>query len=167
MPIQRNRVFYFFLILLTTLIGLSSRSTLVPDILYPYLGDFFYTLLFFWMIGFLFTKMSPFQVALISILLCYAIELLQFYQADWINQLRSYRLGGLILGHGFLWSDLLSYTLGGISAYLFERWYYQKKLAFLYLLSVCFLFNLAFISRSYLCGQKAKSCNRNFISSSA
>jgi glycopeptide antibiotics resistance protein len=48
----------------------------------------------------------------IALTLSYAIELSQLYQAAWINGIRDTRLGGLLLGHGFLWSDLLCYTVG-------------------------------------------------------
>ncbi len=58
--------------------------------------------------------MSSKKVALISILTCFLIEFSQLYQAEWINEIRKTRLGGLILGFGFLWSDLVSYAVGGM-----------------------------------------------------
>ena len=42
----------------------------------------------------------------------YCIEISQLYQADWINAIRGTTLGALVLGHGFLWSDILCYTVG-------------------------------------------------------
>ncbi|WP_373330910.1 ribosomal maturation YjgA family protein [Salmonirosea aquatica] len=51
-------------------------------------------------------------MAALCVLVCYCIELSQLYQADWINTLRSTRLGGLVLGFGFLWSDLVCYFVG-------------------------------------------------------
>ena len=41
-----------------------------------------------------------------------AIELSQLYHAPWIDSIRRTTLGGLILGFGFLWSDLACYALG-------------------------------------------------------
>ena len=117
---QRNRPLYFALILLTIIIGLFSRSGYVPEPITPYAGDILYTTMYFFIFGFLFPKMPPLQVAVISILLCYGIEILQLYQADWIENIREYKLGGLILGHGFLWSDLLCYTIGGGLGWLVE-----------------------------------------------
>ena len=49
---------------------------------------------------------------IVSLAITYAIEFSELYQADWINQLRSIKLIGLILGYTFLWSDLVMYTLG-------------------------------------------------------
>ena len=41
-----------------------------------------------------------------------AIELSQLYHAPWIDSIRQTTLGGLILGFGFLWSDLACYAAG-------------------------------------------------------
>ena len=40
------------------------------------------------------------------------IELSQLYHAPWIDAIRRTRLGGLVLGYGFLWSDLACYAVG-------------------------------------------------------
>lgn len=66
----------------------------------------------FFIIGFLFPKFSSLKVALFCLATCYMIELSQLYQAEWINEIRRTRLGGLVLGYGFLWSDIISYTAG-------------------------------------------------------
>ena len=117
----RNRKIYFLLICSTIILGLLSRKALPPNLLDPYLGDFLYALMFFFIVGFLFPKMTTLKVAISSILICYSIELLQLCVADWLNHLKSYKLGGLILGYGFLWSDMLSYTFGGAFGYLLEH----------------------------------------------
>ena len=41
-----------------------------------------------------------------------AVELSQLYHAPWIDSIRHTTIGGLILGFGFLWSDLACYSLG-------------------------------------------------------
>ena len=55
-----------------------------------------------------------------SLLFCYFIEVSQLYQAGWINNLRNTTIGGLILGHGFLWSDILAYSFGVTIATIIE-----------------------------------------------
>jgi glycopeptide antibiotics resistance protein len=77
-------------------------------------------LMVFWGIGFLFVKMSTGKVMAAALLLSYAIEFSQLYQADWINALRHTTLGGLVLGFGFLWSDLVCYTAGVLAGGLME-----------------------------------------------
>ena len=118
---SRNRGTYLLLLALTVVTGLFSRSDFLPALIRPYLGDVLYTLMCFFLLGFLFPRLSSVRVAFISVLFCYLIEFSQLYQADWINQIRRYRLGGLVLGYGFLWSDLLSYMVGGIAGAVFER----------------------------------------------
>lgn len=47
-----------------------------------------------------------------GLLFCFAIEFSQLYKAPWINELRHTLFGRLVLGEGFLWSDLLCYVVG-------------------------------------------------------
>ena len=119
---RRNRITYLLLIVSTIGIGLLSRADFIPELIYPYLGDVLYTTMYFFIFGFLFPEMPPMKVALISIGLCFAIEFLQLYKADWILEIRRTRLGGLILGFGFLWSDLVCYTLGGFIGLGIEKY---------------------------------------------
>jgi len=63
-------------------------------------------------VGFVFRKTKTKTIALIGISFCYLIELSQLYQANWINEIRRTTLGGLVLGYGFLWSDLVAYFIG-------------------------------------------------------
>ena len=120
---RRNRIAYLRLIIITILVGLVSRTNLTPKLIYPYAGDFFYALMVFFIIGCLIPQMKTLKIALISIGICYTLELFQLYQSEWINTIRNHKLGGLILGYGFLWSDIISYTLGGITGFVLERMY--------------------------------------------
>lgn len=111
---QRDRRYYLLFIVLTIGLGLLSRTHSIPEWIYPYLGDLLYALMFFFIIGLLFPRRSTLSIILISTSYCFLIELSQLYQAEWINSIRRFRLGGLILGYGFLWSDLLSYFAGTV-----------------------------------------------------
>lgn len=123
---NRSRKIYSFLIFITIIFGLLSRSKFIPDDLYLYLGDYLYTIMYFFIFGFLFPEKDSWKIAVYSILFCYLIEASQFIQASWINHIRSYKIGGLILGYGFLWSDMMCYTLGGLTGYLLEIFFYRK-----------------------------------------
>lgn len=109
---QRNRWRYLLYILMTIILGLCSRTSYIPTWIYPYLGDVLYALMIYWGIAFLYPKISILKVGIISYIICILIETSQLYQADWINELRATTLGSLTLGHGFLWSDWLSYFIG-------------------------------------------------------
>ena len=114
MHIQRNRLQNLVLVMVVIGLGLGSRTRIIPELIYPYLGDALYALMFFFMVGFMFPNMRTAKVFLISVGICYLIEFSQFYQAEWMNAIRNTRLGGLVLGFGFLWSDLVSYFVGGL-----------------------------------------------------
>lgn len=50
-----------------------------------------------------------------------AIECSQLYRAPWIDAWRATTLGALVLGQGFLWSDLLCYAVGVALAAVVDR----------------------------------------------
>ena len=118
---RRNRFYQVLYIAVTIVLGLFSRTGYFPDFLYGYLGDALYALMFFFGIGFILPMSNTLKVASITLLFCFAIEFSQFYHADWIDAIRRTRIGGLVLGFGFLWSDLVSYTVGVAFGALLER----------------------------------------------
>ncbi|MCB0632186.1 MAG: DUF2809 domain-containing protein [Lewinella sp.] len=128
MKLARNRLHYFLFIILTIALGLLSRTGIVPKFIYAYLGDALYALMFFFIFAWLFPRLSTIRVFLLCVGFCYLIECSQLYQADWINVIRRTRLGGLVLGFGFLWGDLVSYFAGGLLGACLE-WlaHYFKK----------------------------------------
>ena len=111
---KRSRIIYFALIVITMVLGLASRQfgDCLPVFLRNYAGDALWAMMVCWGIGFLFSKMAAAKVMLAALVFYFAIEFSQLYQADWINVLRHTTLGGLILEYGFLWSDLVCYTVG-------------------------------------------------------
>ena len=109
----RHRLHYLGLIFFTIIVGLFSRTKYLPYPDFMWVGDVFYGLLIFFIIGFLYPDRSKFGVGLAAFILCCLIEFSQLYQADWIVLLRETKMGALILGHSFLWSDLLAYA-GGV-----------------------------------------------------
>jgi hypothetical protein len=105
----KTRFRYGLLIVAVIAAGiLSRRIAFVPLIT----GDVLYAVMMFFMIKFLLIHAGKRKVAAISLSVCCLIELSQLYDAVWINQIRNTTLGGLVLGHGFLWSDILAYTAG-------------------------------------------------------
>ena len=127
MMIKRNRTLYAILIIATIGFGLVSRADFIPKLIYPFFGDILYSLMIFFIIGFIFTDFSSLKIALISIGICYIIELSQFYEANWIVEIRNNKLGGLIFGYGFLWSDLISYLVGGALGFSIEYFILKKS----------------------------------------
>ncbi|MDL2030947.1 DUF2809 domain-containing protein [Bacillus subtilis] len=111
---KRNRWIYAVFTILIIGLGLGSRaySSVLPDTLNTYLGDSLWAAMIFTGCGFLFRKLKTMITGIISLSFCFAIEFSQLYHAEWIDQIRDTSLGGLVLGYGFLWSDIEAYTIG-------------------------------------------------------
>ncbi|MGU3352756.1 DUF2809 domain-containing protein [Bacillus sp. M5A3_1b] len=114
MNTKRNRVVYALFTIVVIILGLSSRkfAFVLPHLLNDYLGDALWALMIFTGFGFLFPKTETKKLAFISLMFCYGIEASQLYHAEWIDSIRATTLGGLVLGYGFLWSDVVAYTIG-------------------------------------------------------
>lgn len=110
----RNRIVYFLLIIITLLAGLASRhfASVLPQWVHSYLGDMLWALMVFLMAGFIFNRKDTRWIAIFALVFSFSIEISQLYHSPWIDAVRANRLGGLILGFGFLWSDLICYTVG-------------------------------------------------------
>ncbi|OWW12128.1 hypothetical protein BUE63_00935 [Bacillus sp. MB353a] len=122
MNTKRNRLLYAIFTIIVIILGLSSRkfAFALPELLNDYLGDALWALMIFIGFGFLFPKIETKKLAFISLIFCYGIELSQLYHAEWIDNIRATTLGGLVLGYGFLWSDLVAYTIGVGVGLIFE-----------------------------------------------
>lgn len=104
-----SRSTYFILIIATIIIGLLSRYfAFIP----LFIGDILWALMVYFIMRFLFVTRPVKFIVIASLLFCYGIEFSQLYKAPWINDLRHTLFGRLVLGEGFLWSDLLCYTVG-------------------------------------------------------
>lgn len=124
---NRNRLLYLLLIILTVLAGLASRhfSSALPHWATLYLGDALWALMVFFGFAFLFKRKSSFWVAVATLLFSFAIEISQLYHAPWIDSIRHTRIGGLVLGFGFLWSDLLCYTVGAVGGVFMDKYLHK------------------------------------------
>jgi hypothetical protein len=106
---NRLRITYGCLIVIIIISGLLSRHfSFIP----LFIGDILWALMIYFIVRFLFVDKPVKFLVIVSLLFCYTVELSQLYKAPWINDLRHTLLGRLVLGEGFLWSDLLCYTVG-------------------------------------------------------
>lgn len=119
---QRSR--YLALITGIIILGLLSRRISgIP----ASTGDMLYAVMIFFIVRFVFIHKKTAFVSLLSLCICFAIESSQLYQADWINAIRNTLPGRLVLGQGFLWTDLIAYTAGVLLATCFERFVFTAK----------------------------------------
>ncbi|MDU2490086.1 MAG: DUF2809 domain-containing protein [Clostridium celatum] len=111
--LRRNRLLYLILTIIVIILGLLSRKIEnLPEIISLYSGDILWALMVFLIISFIFNKKSTIFTITWAIIFSYSIEISQLYHEPWIDAMRNTTLGGLILGFGFLWSDLVCYTIG-------------------------------------------------------
>ncbi|MBD2699014.1 DUF2809 domain-containing protein [Spirosoma sp. BT702] len=111
--VARNRVVYGCLTISVSLTGLASRRFLGDfSFIRMYVGDALWALMIFFGLAFIFRHWSTQAIAVAALGFSFGIEISQLYHEPWIDSLRATRLGGLILGFGFLWSDLLCYSAG-------------------------------------------------------
>jgi len=120
---RRNRLKLFALLLLVTAAGLFSRSgyaSVLPEFVQEYAGDTLWALALYLLLAFVSPGAGAKELLLVSLLISFAIEFSQLYQAGWINSVRNTRAGGLILGFGFKWSDLLCYSSGILTGFVID-----------------------------------------------
>jgi hypothetical protein len=116
---RRNRVIQIILFGLVCLLGLGSRrfALVLPRFVAAYAGDALWALAAFIGIGLVLPRASTWTIACLAMSLSVAVEISQLYHAPWIDSIRQTTLGALVLGFGFLWSDLACYAVGvGIGA---------------------------------------------------
>lgn len=126
---KRNRKLYAGCIMMVILLGLLSRrfGALLPPWAAAYAGDILWGMMIFLMTGFLFHRKKTTPIAAIAYAFSVMVEVSQLYHAPWIDAVRAHRLGGLLLGYGFLWSDLLCYLAGVLAGALLERLIMKKE----------------------------------------
>jgi hypothetical protein len=110
----RRRVAYAIALGLIVAAGLASRrfGDALPAFIATYAGDTLWASMVFVGLGFLFTRWSTGRVAAAALAFSCLDEISQLYHAPWIDAIRATTPGALVLGYGFLWSDLACYTVG-------------------------------------------------------
>jgi len=120
---KRSRPRMLVLLLLVIAAGLFSRSdyaSALPGFIRVYAGDTLWALALYIVLAFISPGTGAKELLLISMIISFAVEFSQLYQADWINSIRDTRPGGLILGSGFKWSDLLCYSAGILTGFVID-----------------------------------------------
>jgi hypothetical protein len=120
---RQNRFWYAITTLCVIGIGLASRQYqgLFPVFMGKYPGDALWALMVFLGLGFFFPKTKILQRAAYALAISYWVEGSQLYRAPWIDNIRSHKIGHLVLGQGFNWGDLLAYALGIVVGVLGEQ----------------------------------------------
>lgn len=120
---MRARLTYLIAVIVVILLGMSTRifTEALPAFVADNFGDALWASMIYCGTRMLLAHKKRYWSVGLSLLFCFAIECSQLYQADWINAIRNTAIGGLVLGYGFLYVDLIRYSFGVLCAYLIDR----------------------------------------------
>ena len=120
---RRSRVLYAALFAATIATGLASRRfpAYQPAFVSAYAGDTLWAVMVYWGVALLRPAASDVRLGAVTIAVAWAVEASQLYRAPWLDAIRDTRAGMLVLGQGFLWSDLACYTAGVALAMAVDR----------------------------------------------
>jgi hypothetical protein len=110
----RSRIAYGVALVLVVAAGVGSRvfARHLPAFVATYAGDTLYATMVFVGLAIIAPRSSTGRLAITALACCCAIEISQLYHAPWIDAIRATVPGALVLGYGFLWSDLACYAAG-------------------------------------------------------
>ena len=122
MKSARSRVVLLTLASLTIALGLATRRfpKAFPSFVSEYGGDVLWAMLVYWLLAFVWPRASAARLALGALAISVCDELSQLIDWQWLQSLRDTRLGALVLGQGFLWSDLVCYAVGIAMAFAID-----------------------------------------------
>lgn len=111
---HRSRAVWLVLALLVMGLGLASRAKAFgwPPFVGAYVGDALWALMVFLLLRFIAPTRTGAQLAAAALAFSFAVELSQLSQAPWLVAARRTLPGRLVLGQGFVWSDLACYSVG-------------------------------------------------------
>ena len=106
---RKTRLCYICIILFLIMLGLTSRKiSWVPDAC----GDAMWAMMVYGCWRIILVNKLRITAAAAALITSFAVEFSQLLTPDWLVRFRSTFLGHMLLGQGFLWTDLLAYTIG-------------------------------------------------------
>ena len=92
----------------------------LPDWINIWIGDYCWAAMCYCAMIALFMPARKWNAVLGLIVFSWAVEASQLWHTPILDAFRATWLGGLLIGHGFLWSDMLAYPAGILSAYALD-----------------------------------------------
>ncbi len=93
----------------------------LPYYINVWIGDYLWALMLWFVFRAMFPNVPLLRATVGLILFSWAVEISQAIHTPWLDDFRHTRLGGLLLGHGFLWSDMLAYAAGIITGWAMNK----------------------------------------------
>lgn len=113
-PSRRVRWRLVVLALATAGVGLATRRVpdIFPRLVATYGGDALWATLVYWLVAWIRPAARSVVLAVLAASIALVVELSQLLTAPWLVALRANPFGALVLGQGFVWSDLACYAAG-------------------------------------------------------
>lgn len=124
MMLKTDKKTYLALTIIAILLGIFSRKI---DGIPTFFGDTLYAIMVYFGMRMIFINNSIKKIAGIALVFCFCIEFLQLYRAEWILTIRRATIGHYVLGQGFLWSDLIYYSMGVLIAFFIDSKVFKKN----------------------------------------
>lgn len=125
------RVRWRLCLMVALLIGLGLPSRLgipgAPSGYVLYAGDALWAAMVYFGYLFLWPAWPRGRAIAVALTSAYLIECSQLAHPEWLDQLRATFPVGLVLGHDFVWTDLVAYTVGIVLAALLDGAWLRKK----------------------------------------
>lgn len=127
----RSRFIYAGLALLTLGCGLATRPlrSVIGAAVAENIGDALWAALVYLLIAWLWCRQTSSRIALAAFTVSVAVECSQLCHVAWLEAIRRTTLGGLVLGWGFAWGDLVAYAVGVAGCFLAEQHFRPKPAA--------------------------------------
>jgi hypothetical protein len=124
MPAFQKRLAYFLIAVLLTVVALGLRAIwgYLPHFINIWIGDFLWAMMLYFFGIALFLPANKYRFTLGLVVFCWLVEGSQAWHTPQLDAFRDTTFGGLLLGHGFLWSDIVSYTAGAVAGYVLDSW---------------------------------------------
>ena len=94
--------------------GLLTRTVIFRDVpvIGPWGGDVCWAVAAWYLFRCILPQVFAIEIAVLSAGLCIVVETSQLLDVEWLNTLREHHIIRLLIGHGFMWSDLVLYAIG-------------------------------------------------------
>lgn len=121
---MKKRLAYLGTLFLVIILGLLSRKLAIVPLA---VGDGLWAVAVYLAWRLLVPDWQAKQVFGLSLFTAFAVEFSQVLTWSWLVELRQTTLGHLLLGQGFLWSDLLAYSVGLLVIFKLDQLLLEKK----------------------------------------
>lgn len=110
----QSRLFSLIVLIVASILGIASRKwgSSLPLFLANYTGDTMWALAAFAIFRGVFPTLKLHTVFILALDFSFIIELSQLWHNAFLDAIRQTIIGGLVLGFGFKWTDLICYACG-------------------------------------------------------